>query len=126
VSRADPHRASLTGLAGRLSDQARRLVRLEARLLRAELARGARRVAGHLALLVVGLTLGLVALATAVATVVLALAEVMPAWTAALVVCVVAGAVGLPLVLVGARGLLREPQATAQRIEEDVEWTTPT
>jgi hypothetical protein len=126
VSRAEPRPASLVGLAGRLSAQTRRLLRLEVRLLRAEVARGARRMAGHLALLVAGLTLGLVALGTAVATVVLALAEVMPAWTAALVVCVAAGAVGLPLALVGARGLLREPKATAERIEEDAEWTTPT
>jgi hypothetical protein len=125
MSRADPRGASLTALVGRLSDQTRRLLRLEVRLLRAELARGARRMAGHLALLVVGLTLGLVALATAVATVVLALAEVMPAWTAALVVCVVSGAVGLPLVLLGVRGLMREPAATVERVEGDVEWTTP-
>lgn len=115
----------MTGLVERLSHQARRLVRLEARLLRAELMRGARRAAAHVALLAVGAVLGLVALATAVATLVLALAEAMPAWTAALVVCVLAGGVGVPCALVGLRGLAREPKATAERLEEDVRWTTP-
>ena len=99
-------------------------MQLEVRLLRAEVERGARRVAGHLVLLGAGLTLAVVALGTGVATVVLALAEVIPAWAAALAVCVVAGAVGLPLTVLGVRGLLREPKLTAERIEEDVEWTT--
>lgn len=93
--------------------------------MRAEVAHGARRAAIPLALLVTAMVLAVVALGTAVATVVLALHLVMPAWAAALVVCVAAGLLAVPLGVVGALWLKRVPRTTAERIEDDVRWSVP-
>lgn len=93
--------------------------------MRAEVAHGARRAAIPLALIVAAMVLGLVALGTAVATVVLALDLVMPAWAAALVVCVAAGLLAVPLGVIGALWLKRVPRSTAERIEDDVRWSVP-
>ena len=125
MSRVDPDGPSLTGLAGRLTEQTRRLAKLEVRLLRAEVAHGARRAALPLAMLLTAMVLGLVMLGTGVATVVLALDLVMPIWAATLVVCVAAGLVAVPVGVIGALWLKRVPRSTAERIEDDVRWSAP-
>jgi hypothetical protein len=95
------------------------------RLLRAEVAHGARRAAIPLAMLVTAMVLGLIVLGTGVATVVLVLDLVMPIWAATLVVCVVAALVAVPLGVIGALWLKRLPRSTAERIEDDVRMSVP-
>jgi uncharacterized membrane protein YqjE len=125
LSAHDQTQASLTELLSRLQDQTRRLVRLEIRLAKAELAGAARRRTGYALLVAVAATLGLVALASGVVVVILALATSMPAWAAALIVCVVAGAVGGLAGLIGVRGLMRTPRRAAETMEEEARWTIP-
>jgi uncharacterized membrane protein YqjE len=121
----DETQAPLAELLSRLQDQTRRLVRLEIRLAKAELARAARRMTGYAILVAIAATLGLVALASGVAMVILALATSMPAWAAALIVCAVTGAAGGLAGLIGVRGLMRTSRRTVEEIEEEARWTIP-
>jgi uncharacterized membrane protein YqjE len=121
----DERQAPLAELLSRLQDQTRRLVRLEIRLAKAELARAARRMTGYAILVAIAATLGLVALASGVAMVILALATSMPAWAAALIVCAVTGAAGGLAGLIGVRGLMRTSRRTVEEIEEEARWTIP-
>jgi uncharacterized membrane protein YqjE len=121
----DERQAPLAELLSRLQDQTRRLVRLEIRLAKAELAGAARRMTGYAILVAIAATLGLVALASGVAMVILALATSMPAWAAALIVCAVTGAAGGLAGLIGVRGLMRTSRRTVEEIEEEARWTIP-
>ena len=90
-----PEDASTGQLIGQLTEQISRLVRDEARLAQAEVTQKAKRL---------GVGAGLFAffgLAVLIATAVLALALVLPAWLAALIVAVVLFAVAGALALVG-------------------------
>jgi putative superfamily III holin-X len=97
----DPANASTGELIGQLTDQLSRLVRDEARLAQAEVTRKAKRLGVGAGLFGgAGLT-AFFGLAVLISAVVLGLAEVLPAWLAALIVAVVLFAVAGVLALVG-------------------------
>lgn len=97
----DPANASTGELIGQLTDQLSRLVRDEARLAQAEVTQKAKRLGVGAGLFGgAGLT-AFFGLAVLISAVVLGLAEVLPAWLAALVVAVVLFAVAGVLALVG-------------------------
>jgi uncharacterized membrane protein YqjE len=122
----DLHSRPLGDLVERLSADVRELVRAELALAKAELVGGARRLAVAAALAVTGAVLGLLALGTLTATAAIALANVWPAWLAALVVGLALGAVaGIMLligIVVGRRAVPPKPAETMESIKEDVEW----
>jgi uncharacterized membrane protein YqjE len=113
-------------LVERLSANVRELVRAELALARAELAAAARRLAVAAGLAVTAAVLGLLALGALTATAVIALANVWPAWLAALVVALVLAALaGILLVAgiaIGRRAAPPVPTDTIESIKEDVEW----
>ena len=116
----------LSDLVEQLSADVRALVRAELALAKAELSERARRFAVAGGLAAAGAVLGLLALGTFTATAVIALANVWPAWLAALVVAVVLAAVaGILLAVgtkVGRRAVPPVPAETVESIKEDVEW----
>jgi uncharacterized membrane protein YqjE len=116
----------LGDLVEQLSADVRELVRAELALARAELSARARGLAVAGGLAAGGAVLGLLALGTFVATAVIALANVWPAWLAALVVALVLGALAGILLAVGMRIGRRAapptPTETIESIKEDVEW----
>lgn len=122
----DRRERPLGDLVEQLSADARELVRAELALAKAELLDGVRRLAVAAGLAVTGAVLGLLALGTLIATAVIALANVWPAWLAALVVALVVGALAGILLLagirIGRRAAPPTPAATIESIKEDVEW----
>ena len=117
---------STSELLKELGDEMRTLVRAEIRLAKAEMAERGRSFGMGAALLAVAATMGGFAFAALTAAAVLALAIVMPAWTAAIVVAVVYGAIAALLAIAGKsrvrRGMPPVPEETKVRIKEDVEW----
>lgn len=113
-------------LLKQLSDQTRRLAQQEIELAKDELTVKAKAAGIATGLLVVGALLGLLALLTITATLVLALATVVAGWLAALIVSalylVLAAVLGL---LARARLVRAAPLARLQAVEsakEDVAW----
>lgn len=127
-SQEDLHQRPVGTLVSEILDQARTLVRAEVKLAKAELrdeakklGRGAGLAAGGAVLLAVG---GLVL----VAFLVLALAEVMPAWAAALIVSVLFIGAGAAVGYFGLQRLkaVRGPEKTIQTLQEDSQWASRT
>lgn len=118
--------STLTELVERLSHDARELVRAELALARAELVAAARRLGLAAALVAVGALCGLAALGALTATAIIALANVLPAWAAALIVAValaaLAGSMVVAGVVVGRRSMPPAPAETLESIKEDVSW----
>jgi len=109
-----------------MTEQMSRLVRDEIRLAQAEMTQKGKRAGIGLGLFSAAGLLAFFGAALLLATVVLALALVMPAWLAALIVAVVLGAVAALLGLSG-RNKVREatppvPEQTVETVKEDVEW----
>jgi len=101
-----------------------RLVRKEAELLRAELAEKAAQAGDAGMGIAIGLLLTSVALLIVLQALVLALAEVMPAWLASVLVGVIVAAIGLLMVRKGRRDLRRVslmPQRTIDSLNHDNE-----
>ena len=102
------------------------LVRRELDLARAELAEKARRLGVGIALVAVGGIIFLAVLGALTATAILALATTLDAWLAALIVTIVAAAIGAIVVLVGVRSLRRGappvPDQTVDSVKEDIAW----
>lgn len=97
----DPANASTGELIGRLTEQLSTLVRNEARLAQAEVTQKAKKLGVGAGLFGgAGLT-GFFGLAVLISAAVLGLAEVVPAWLAALIVAVILFAVAGVLALVG-------------------------
>jgi hypothetical protein len=113
-------------LVKQLAGQTSTLVRQEIDLAKAELSEKGR-VAGKGAGLLGGAAVvGLMAAGALTACLILALAEVIPDWLAALVVALVLGAVAAVLALQG-RNRMRAaappvPEQTVETVKEDVEW----
>jgi uncharacterized membrane protein YqjE len=103
---AGPAGASTAELLARVGDQISRLVRDEVALARLEMTAKAKRAGTGAALLGGALVLAGCGVAVLVATLVLLLALVMPAWLAALIVTVALFAVAGLLALLG-RGAMR-------------------
>jgi uncharacterized membrane protein YqjE len=115
---------TLGALVHQLSEEIPALVRSEIRLAQAEVAEKGKRVGLGLGMFSVAGLLGFFALATLVATAVLGLAEVLPAWVAALVVAAVLllGAGALALAGKGrvASGQPLVPERAVAGVREDV------
>ena len=116
----------LGDLVEQLSADVRELVRAEVALAKAEMAESVRHMVVGAGLAVTGAVLGLFALGTLTATAVIALANVWPAWLAALVVALVLGAVAAISLGLGVKVARRAapptPAGTIESIKEDVEW----
>jgi Putative Actinobacterial Holin-X, holin superfamily III len=116
---------SLRELAAQLPHDVAHLVRSEVALLRAELAGAVKRMAAGAAVLAAAMLFGLLAVGALTAAAIIALAIVWPAWLAALVVGLGAGALAGLLALTGALALrraARAPVVSMESIREDVEW----
>ena len=102
------------------------LARGEAELAKIELKDKVAKAGGAAGLMAGGLVFALYGVAVLVATAVLALAIVLPAWAAALIVGLVLLAVATALVLIG-RARFRStgplsPTATIANVQEDIAW----
>jgi hypothetical protein len=119
-------RRSIRELVDQLSEDVRGLVRAEVGVIRAELEEKVRRLAVGAALIAVAGVLGLAALGALVATAIIALANVLATWLAALIVTAafafVAGIVLLIGVKILRRGVPPAPTESVDSIKEDVSW----
>ena len=118
---------SLAELTKQLGEQTKTLVQQEVELAKAELGEKGKR-AGIGAGMFGGAGLfGFYAFATLTACLVLALAEAMDGWLAALIVTVVYGAIAGVLALSGKKKVQEAapavPEQTVETVKEDVAWT---
>lgn len=109
-----------------LSEQVRTLVRHEVDLAKAEMAEKGKHAGMGAGLLAAAAVAGVIMLGTLTAAVVLALAEAMPAWGAALVVTAFWAAVAATLALIGREKLgdvgQPVPEKTVDSVREDIQW----
>ena len=109
------------GIIGNIQD----IVRSEVRLAKAELADQAVNARSALTVMGAGALAGIYFLALLLATFVLALAIVLPAWMAALIVAAVVGILGASLMSVGIGRLRRlnfTPERAIRSVQENIEW----
>jgi Putative Actinobacterial Holin-X, holin superfamily III len=124
---ANPKRSQSTGeLVKELSREVSQLVREEIALARAEMTEKARHAGPGAGMLSGAAVLALAAVGGTMATLILLLDLVMPAWLAALIVTVVYGAIAAVLALRGkqrvAEAAPAAPEQTIQSVKEDVQW----
>jgi hypothetical protein len=124
---ANPKRSQPTGeLVKELSREVSQLVREEIALAKAEMTEKARHAGTGAGMLSGAAVLGLAAVGGSMATLILLLDLVMPAWLAALIVTVVYGAVAAFLALRGkqrvAEATPSAPEQTIESVKEDVQW----
>jgi hypothetical protein len=108
-----------------LSNQAGTLFRQEVQLAQAEMTRKATRAGKNAAFIAVGAVIGQAALLAVVAALILALAQVMDAWLAALIVGVVLAIAAALLVRFGLQKLKEidpAPRRTIETMRENKEW----
>jgi len=114
----------LGAIVHRLSEQIPELVRSEMRLAQAELTQKGKKAGLGIGLFSVAGLLGFLALATLIATAVLALDLAMPAWLAALIVALVLLAAAGAAALVGKKEVAQAGPAAPERaiagVKEDV------
>jgi hypothetical protein len=119
-------RRGVTRLAADLAVDTSRLVRLEIALAKAEVAEQAKVLGGGVASIAAGVFVLLVAFPVLVASLVLGLAETMPAWLAALLVGLTLVAIAGALVYLGAkraqRGSNLAPTQTIESARQDLQW----
>jgi hypothetical protein len=119
-------RRSIRELVDQLSNDVRGLVRAEVNVIRAELEEKMRRLAVGGGLIAAAGVLGLVVLGAATATAIIALANVLATWLAALIVTVVLAIVAGILLMVGLKIVRRAvppaPKESVDSIKEDVSW----
>jgi len=116
---------SLGELFSDLSREMSALVRQEVALAKTEMTAKLSVVGKNAALLVVGGVLLFAALLTLVATCVIALANAMPWWLAALIVTVIVAIIGGVLARMGVENLKKTsvaPTQTVETIKEDATW----
>jgi uncharacterized membrane protein YqjE len=118
---------SIGELLKQLSEQTSTLVRQELELAKVELAQKGKAAGLGAGMFGAAGLLGLFALGTLTAAVVLALDTAMDAWLAALIVAAVYGAGAGILALIG-KSRVQEatpplPEPTQESVKEDVEWT---
>ncbi|MFC0533676.1 phage holin family protein [Phytohabitans kaempferiae] len=118
------HGAGTGDLVRQAAEQISRLVRDELALARAEMMQKGKRAGAGAGLLGGGGVAALYGVAALVATVVLALAEAIPAWLSALIVTVALFAVAGVLALVGRRQVARAvppvPREAARSVRADI------
>jgi uncharacterized membrane protein YqjE len=110
-----PDHQSVGQLISRLSEQAARLVRAEIDLAKTELAEKAKAAGIGAGLLAGAAFLGFFTFAVLLTTVILALAEVLPAWLAALIVLVLLAAGTGVLALLGVKSLKKGTPPTPEK-----------
>jgi uncharacterized membrane protein YqjE len=119
---------STSELVQRATEQVSRLIRDELALAKAELAEKGKHAGIGVGLFGGTGVLGLYGLTALLAAAVLGLAEVMPAWLAALIVAVVLFAVAGVLALMGRRQVRQAvppmPEGTAESVRADVRTVT--
>jgi Putative Actinobacterial Holin-X, holin superfamily III len=119
-------RRSIRELVDQLSNDVRGLVRAEVNVIRAELEEKMRRLAVGAGLIAAAGVLGLAVLGAATATAIIALANVLATWLAALIVTAVLAVVAGILLMVGVKILRRggppAPKESVDAIKEDVSW----
>jgi uncharacterized membrane protein YqjE len=119
-------RRSIRELVDQLSEDVRGLARAEVSVIRAELEEKVRRLAVGAGLIAVAGVLGLAALGALVATAIIALANVLATWLAALIVTIVLLLLAGIAVLVGVkilrRGVPPAPTESVDSLKEDVSW----
>jgi uncharacterized membrane protein YqjE len=116
---------SIGELFSELANETSLLIRQEIALAKVELSEKASRVGRNVAFLVLGGAIAYAALLTLLAALVIVLANVMPAWAAALVVAVLVGIVAAILVSKGLAALKKTdlaPRQTVQTLKEDAQW----
>jgi len=118
--------SSTADLVKQLTQQSSELVRKELELAKTELSEKARRTGKGAGILGGAGIVGLLALGTLTAFLVLLLAEAMDAWLAALIVTVVYGAIAGVLAVTGRdrvkEGMPPAPEQTVETVKEDVQW----
>jgi hypothetical protein len=104
---------------------AKEIVRAEVRLVKAEIKKEAADAAVPAVRIACGFALVFYAVGLLLLAAVYLLSQRMPAWIAALVVCLIVLAIGVPLITSGRRRwkqLYGVPEKTAQTVKEDVSW----
>jgi uncharacterized membrane protein YqjE len=126
-ARPEPAHAdrSIPELLRQLASDTTQLVRQEIQLAQAEIGQKVRTAGRSLPLLALSAVLAAGAFATLTATLILALAVVMPAWAAALIVTAVYAIVAAVTAKIGIDALKKAgapvPEQTIETIREDVE-----
>ena len=117
---------SLPELLQRLSAETSQLVHEELELAKAELSQKGRQAGAGAGLFGGAAAIGLLALAALTTCIILALANAIPAWLAALIVAVVYAAIAAVLAVQG-RARVKQamppvPEQTMQSVKEDAQW----
>jgi len=119
--------ASVGELFSRLSEQTSALIRDEMALARAELKEKGKSAGIGAGMFGGAGALGFYALGALTACFILALATFLEAWTAALIVTVIYGAIAGVLALTGKKKVQEAgpplPEKTVDSVKEDVQWT---
>jgi uncharacterized membrane protein YqjE len=115
---------SLGTLVKQLSEQSTRLIRDELRLAQAEMTEKAKHAGAGAGLAAAGGVIALFGVGTLLATIILLLSLVIPAWLAALIVTVVLLAVAGVLALIGRRQLKQAtpvaPERSVTNVKSDI------
>jgi hypothetical protein len=124
---SDPSKGRSTGdLVKELTKEVSTLARLEVELAKAEMGEKGKKAGLGGGLLAAAAVAGLLVLGSLTAFLILALAEAMSAWAAALIVTGLWAAVAGVLALVGKQKLAEVgkpvPEKTIESVKEDVEW----
>jgi Putative Actinobacterial Holin-X, holin superfamily III len=116
---------SLGALFSELAGETSLLVRQEVALAKTELTQKATVVGKNIGFLAVGGLVAYAALLTIIASVIIGLANFVPAWASALIVGVVVGVVAVVLILSALNSLKKTnltPTETVESIKEDAQW----
>jgi len=116
---------SLGDLFSELAAETGTLVRQEVALAQTELTQKAASVGKNIGFLVVGGAVGYAALLAVLAAAIIGLAQLVPAWAAALIVAVVVGIVAFLLISSALKSLKTTelaPRETVKSLKEDAEW----
>ena len=125
MSARAPEEPSLRDLFGDLAKQTGKLVGQEIRLAKTEIRASAKDAVKDTAWTAAGVAAAVVGSIFLLVTVVLLLAEVMPAWAATLIVGGVMFFAGVGAVIKGVTALRKVdpmPRATIQTLKEDSQW----
>jgi len=118
--------ASFAELTRQLSEQTSRLIHQEIELAKAELTVKGKRAGIGAGMFGGAGAIGFYALGALIATVILALAQAVAAWLAALIVTVVLAAIAGVLVLQGRNKVAQAtppvPEQATESVKEDVQW----
>jgi uncharacterized membrane protein YqjE len=113
-------RPSIGELVSQLSAQLSQLIRNEIQLVKSEVSTKAKHAGKAVGLFGAAAFLGFFGFATLLTTIILALANVVPAWLSALIVTVVLLAVAGILAAVGKKALDRGMPPTPERAQENI------